>query len=140
MASQSVTTTLRELPLEAKWQSIPSKTPRVVLNTPSFIDDVKKYAGDSQVIDEIEKVRNLFIDRKDTVLEKQIYHNHDLDRNMKGFKSIRLGVRDIVIVYKSHNRGNQIDFHRIDSHDDVYSSAYDDMERERKKRRYRQKD
>lgn len=112
---------------------------RHVSTMPSFDDDVKKYTGDSQVINKIEEVKNLFINRKDSELGKPEYHDHELDRRLKDHQSIRLGIRDIVIVYKSRNRGDHIVFHRIDSHDDVYDPEYEAKERERQKQRYRRK-
>ena len=134
-----MTSVLRDLLLEGKRKRRSNE--RDICTLPSFIDDLKKYANDSQVIDRVEEIMNLFRNRKDSELGKPEYHDHELVRyTLKGHRSIRLGIRNIVMVYKPHRNGNQIDFHRIDSHEDVYSPEYEAKERERQKQRYRRED
>ncbi len=100
----------------------------------SFIADLRKYDGESNVLSEIHKVTEHFKNREYSVL-KSNYNNHHLTGNLKGYMSLHLFPTinlDIVIVYVSHHHGFHVVLHRIGNHDWVYRSDYKKMDRMRR--------
>ena len=72
----------------------------------------------------IEEVTNYLKNREDSILAFN-HKAHDLKGKYEGYKSLALypgeyGDRDIVIIYKFHNKGNQVAFYHIGNHKYVY--------------------
>ena len=102
------------------------KPHRQVSSDEKYTEDLEKHNYSNDVIDEIKKITQLFIERKDSVLRSK-YKAHELEGPYSGFSSLHLypgeyGDRDIVILYKIH-RDDHIVLHKIGSHKYVYSKS-----------------
>lgn len=104
----------------------PRKTPRQVSSDEKYEENLENHNYSNDIVDEIKKITQLFIERKDTVLRSN--HNaHELDGPLIGFSSLHLypseyGDRDIVILYKIH-RDDHVVLHKIGSHEFVYGKS-----------------
>ncbi len=100
------------------------KNNKQVSSEDGFKDDMKNHNYGNTVINEIETIISLFIDRQDSVLRSK--HNaHELTGPLTGLSSLHLypgeyGDRDIVILYKIH-RDDHVVLHGIGNHEYVYS-------------------
>lgn len=104
----------------------PRKPPRQVSSDEKYAEDLEKHNYSNDVIDEIKKITQLFIERKDSVLRSK--HNaHELEGPYSGFSALHLypgeyGDRDIVILYKIHRDDHTV-LHKIGSHKYVYGKS-----------------
>ncbi len=93
----------------------------------SFTYDFKEeFSTNNEVMSEIDVVTNLFKDRDYSTLKGE-YNDHQLDRDLKAYRSLHLfygTTRDVIIVYKKHRDGDHISFHRIGDHEKVYDPDY----------------
>ncbi len=115
---------------------------RQVSEDKSYIYDMENFFNDEAVLEEISIVQNLFKNRSDIDLEGRD-NDHALRRPLTGYRAVHLfyqGERDVVIVYKKHNRDDHVVFYRIGSHDEVYAEDYEEKHKARLRERRRRGD